>query len=316
MKQFIIENTGREEGRSEKITVKDLANECNLEVLYGDDKQLITFSTICINRPGLFLTGFDEYFASSRVQVMGNAEMYYLFGLNKEKRAAILDKLFSKNIPCLILSRGLKPAKEMLDAAAKYDVPVFLSSKITSEVVNDMVVYLNRLLAPSISMHGVFVNINGMGIILCGDSGIGKSETALELVHRGHRLISDDAVIIKRIGDELIGTAPEVTKGFMEIRGVGIVDVVRVYGVGALQHSRSIELIIELEKWIEGKTYDRVGRDINYSEILGVNIPRILIPVTAGRNLAIVIESAAGNFRLRETGYIAADEIEKRLKKN
>lgn len=313
MNKFIIENTDREEGRIVKVSVNDLANKCNLEIYSGDNNQLITFSTISINRPGLFLSGFDEYFAATRVQVMGNAEMYYLFGMNKEDRKKMLEYFFSKGIPCLILSRGLKPIQDMKDAADKYNIPIFLSSEITSEVVNTMVVYLNRLLAPSITMHGVLININGLGILIAGDSGIGKSETALELIHRGHRLISDDSVIVKRIENELIGQSPIVTKGFMEIRGVGIIDVVRVFGVGAVQKFKDIELIIELEKWKEGKQYDRIGRDIIHTDILGIKIPKILIPVTAGRNLAIVIEVAAGNFRLRQNGYVAADEIEKRM---
>lgn len=312
--KFIIENTDREEGRIERVSVGELARHCEMKIVSGEEDQLLTFSTISVSRPGLFITGFDEYFAASRVQVMGNAEMYYLFGLKKEERALIFDKLFSRGIPCLILSRGLKPTQDMLDSAARYNVPIFLSSKITSEVVNSMVVYLNKLLAPSVSIHGVFVNINGIGVLLVGDSGIGKSETALELVHRGHRLISDDAVIVKRVGEDLLGSSPEVTKGFLEIRGVGIIDVVRVFGVGALQKVKDIELIIELEKWQEDKHYDRVGRDMNNAEILGIKVPKIVIPVTAGRNLAIVVEVAAGNYRLRQSGYIAADEIDKRLK--
>ena len=245
---------------------------------------------------------------------MGNAEVNYLYGLAAEERIRILRKLFSKGIPCLILSRGIKPMKELPGLAAEYNVPVFLSLEITSEVINNLVVYLNKLLAPSISLHSVFVNINGIGVALIGDSGIGKSETALELLHRGHRLISDDAVVIKRIGNELIGYSPEVTNGFMEIRGVGIIDVRQVFGIGAVQSHRSIDLIIELEHWQQGKHYDRVGKEMQYMEILDIKVPKIVIPVSAGRNLAIVIEVAAGNFNLRKSGYIAAETIEKRLK--
>ena len=314
MNEFMIENTDKEEGRIERIKIKDFARECNLKCYHGDDDQLLTFSTICVNRPGLFIAGFDEYFAASRVQVMGNAEMYYLFGITKEERISIYDKLFSKNIPCLILSRGLKPTQDIIDAAKKHNIPLFLSSKITSEVVNSMVEYLNKLLAPSVSLHGVFVNVNGVGVLLVGESGIGKSETALELVYRGHRLITDDAVMVRRIGNDLVGQAPEVINGFMEIRGVGIIDLERIFGLGSIQSTKNIELIIELEKWIENKEYDRIGKEIHYVEILGKKVPRIVIPVTAGRNLAIVIEVAVGSYRLRQSGYIAADEIEKRMK--
>ena len=311
---FIIENTAKEEGRIEKVLVSDLIRQCNLKLLSGSENQYITFSTVSVSRPGLFLSGFDEYFAASRAQVMGNAEMYYMFGLEPEKRGEIYDKLFKRNIPCLILGRGLKPTDDMLEAAARYNVPVFLSSKITSEVVNSMVVYLNRLLAPSVNMHGVLVNVSGIGVLLLGESGIGKSETALELVHRGGRLISDDSVTIKRIEDDLVGFPPEITRGFMEIRGVGIVDVERIYGVGAVQRAKEINLVIELECWCETKEYERVGREIDQVEILGINVPKIVIPVTAGRNLAIVIETAVGQYRVRQSGYIAADEVDKRMK--
>jgi HPr kinase/phosphorylase len=312
--KFIIENTAKEEGRIEKVSVKELIKQCNLKLLSGSEDQLITFSTVSVSRPGLFLTGFDEYFAATRAQVMGNAEMYFMFGLEPEKRRETYDNLFKRNIPCLILGRGLKPTQDMLESAEKYGVPVFLSSKITSEVVNSMMVYLNRLLAPSVTMHGVLVNVSGIGVLLLGESAIGKSETALELVHRGGRLISDDAVIVKRIEDDLVGYPPEVTRGFMEIRGVGIVDVERIYGVGAVQRAKEINLIIELERWIDNKEYERVGRDIQYCEILGINVPKIVIPVTAGRNLAIVIETAVGQYRVRQSGYVPADEVDKRMK--
>ncbi len=316
MKDFLVDSIENEEGKIERVSVGEVAKNCNLKVVSGSDEQIMTFSSVSINRPGLFLTGFEEYFAGSRIQVMGNAEIYYLIGLPKDKRLERLDKLFMRGIPCLILSRGLKPMPEMLETAKKYNVPIFLSSKITSEIVNNMVAYLNRLLAPSISLHGVFINVKGIGILLIGDSGIGKSEMALELLHRGHRLISDDAVLVKRVGYDLIGQSPAVTKGFMEIRGVGIIDVIRVYGIGALQTAKNIELVIELEKWQKDKQYDRIGRDIQYTEFLGIKVPKIIIPVTEGRNLTTVIEMAASNFRLRESGYIAADDIEGRLKKN
>lgn len=313
MKNFPIENREREEGKLEKVLIQDFAEKCNLQCYYGEANEAITFSTVSVNRPGLYITGSDDYFAPSRVQVIGNAEMHYLYNLNQEKRRILYDEFFSRKFPCLILSRGLKPSDDMLLSAKKYSVPIFTSVKITSEVVNDVIVYLNRLLAQSISMHGVLVNVNGMGILIIGDSGIGKSETALELIHRGHRLISDDSVVIKRVGNDLVGLSPEVTQGFMEIRGVGIINIERIFGIGSIQISKKIELVIELEKWQENKNYDRVGKSVENIELLGMKIPKIIIPVTAGRNLAVVVEVAAGNHRLRQSGYIAADEIDDRI---
>ncbi len=312
----IISNMDREEGRTEKVSLGEFAEKCELKIGIGDKNQSISFNTMSVNRPGLFVSGYDEYFASSRVQVIGNAEMYYLFKLDEETRLARFDALFSKNIPCVIISRGLSLTSEIRKSAKKHNIPVLLSSKVTSHVSNDIVSFLNELLAPSVSIHGVFLNINSMGVILTGDSSIGKSETALELIHRGHKLISDDNVIIKKIGRELVGTSPSITHSFMEIRGLGLIDIERIFGVGAIQEEKIVDMIIKLEPWDDNFSYDRLGKEIGTTKILGIDVPITTIPVTAGRNIALIIEVAAGNLHLRQAGYFAVEEIENRLSEN
>lgn len=304
-----------EEEITEKVLIDDFAKENGLEILYRSDNEYITFSTVTINRPGLLLAGFSDYFENTRIQTIGNAETYYLKSLSVENRIEALDKLFSQKVPCVIVARGVEPFSEMLNAARMNNVPLLVSPKRTFELVNDLTEYLNKLLAPVCNTHGVLIDVNGIGVLINGKSGIGKSETALELVHRGHRLVADDVVIMKKIKDEIIGTAPESIRFFMEIRGVGIIDVRRMFGIGSILFNKKIDIAVELVKWEQDKEYERLGKDIKYTEIMGIKIPKITIPVIPGRNLAIVIEVAARNFYLRKLGYNSAAVLDEKVKK-
>lgn len=299
----------KEERQGEFINLEEFAADCNLEIVSGTGVDKIYFSTVNINRPGLLLAGFEDYFGEARVQVIGNAEHYYLDKFSVKERADKLESLFSKRIPCVIFSRNIDPAPDMIELAYKHNVPLLKSKMLTSALVNDLVKYLNIMLAPCINMHGVLLEISGIGVLLTGKSGMGKSETALELIHRGHRLVADDNVIIKRIQDEIIGTAPDKIKHFMEIRGVGIIDVRSMFGVGSVLKEKEIDLVIEFEIWGNNKEYDRLGLDAKYENIFGLKIPKLLMPVMPGRNLAIVVEVAARNQRLKKMGYNAVEQL-------
>ena len=299
---------------TQQVKVTEFAQRMNLEILNQGAGEFITFSTVNVNRPGLLVSGFEKYFPAERVQVIGESETAFLSELPPGKRKAALEELFKHKIPCLIISTGLEPSPELLAAAKKYGCPVFRSDEYTTAMTNEIVLYLNDLLAPTESRHGVLVDIYGVGVMLTGDSGIGKSETALELVQRGHRLVADDAVIIKRINDKLTGTSPPIIRYFMEVRGIGIVDVRSMYGAGAVMLSQSVDLVVEMELWDDGKAYDRLGLTDETTEILGVKVPRIVLPVKPGRNLAVLLEVAARNHRLKSLGYNSAEELDKRIK--
>ena len=292
----------------EEISAQDFAEELGVHTVYAGEKN-IAFNTTNVSRPGLFLAGFMDYFGENRVQVLGNAEIEFLRKMGKEEERACLEQLLQREIPCIIVSRNRSVPEPLLELCQKYKVPLFRSENTTTSVINALVIFLNRLLAPSESRHAGLIDVYGMGILLIGKSGIGKSETALELVKRGHRLVADDSVIIKRIDDRLEGTSPELIRYFMELRGIGIIDVKSMYGVGSVVKQKDIELVIELERWEEGKAYDRLGDERQYEEILGVSLPKITIPVRPGRNLAIIIEVAAINSRLKQLGYDAAKEM-------
>lgn len=296
-----------------KVKANEFAEGTKCEILYGAYNEDIILTTLNVNRPGLLLAGYTDYFENSRVQVLGNAEMYYLYQLSKDERIKALDNLIKREIPCIVVARGLEVPSEMMDIAKDYRVPVFSSKEITPIVVNDITVFLRRALAPKTQIHGVLMDIDGIGVLITGKSGIGKSEAALELVHRGHRLVADDAVEIKKIENKIYGSCPENIRYFMEIRGIGIIDVKSMYGVSGVLPEKKIMLIMELEKWQEGKEYERLGLDEKYTEILGVKIPKHTIPVLPGRNLAIVMEVAAKNARLKHLGYNAAEELNKRI---
>ena len=254
--------------------------------------------------------GFYEFFAFERPQVIGKAEMAYLEEQPESTRKSILERYFSFPIPCLVICRNLTPPSDLLAAAASHDVPVYSTSLVTSKFIAMAIHYLNRSLAPHITKHGVLLDVYGVGIFLSGKSGVGKSEAALELVKRGHQLVADDVVDICRISDDrLIGTCPEKVRHLMEIRGIGVIDVKAMYGIGAVAFSKSIDLIIELESWDENKSYDRIGLQDNETEIMGVRVPHQTMPIKPGRNLAIIVEVAARNFSLKRSGYNAAREL-------
>lgn len=292
----------------ETVSVQEFAKALGLEVVYAGRGHMV-LDNISVSRPGLQLSGFFQFFDCSRVQVIGNAEYGYLKTVSTETRKNHLKQLFESGIPCLILARDLEVTEEVLAAAEGANCPLLRSQKVTTFLVNDIAVYLNRLLAPQTTMHGVLLDVYGVGVLLTGNSGIGKSETALELVKRGHRLVADDSVIIKQISEELIGTSPDMIRYYMEIRGIGIVNISHMFGAGSILKEKEIDLVVQLEKWQDGKEYDRLGEKAEYETILGVKKSRIVIPVKPGRNLATIIEVAARNYRLKTMGYDAAAEL-------
>lgn len=297
------------------VTLEELIKALSIDSLYmpeGAEKNKII--TTDINRPGLQLAGFFDYFDNSRVQVMGKVEFSFLARFTPKKRAESIAKLFATGFPAIIVTRGLQPFEEMMEAARVHAIPVLTTDRTTSYFVSQLNSYLNLQLAQRITRHGVFVEVYGEGILLIGESGVGKSEAAIELLKRGHRLISDDAVEIKRVSDKtLVGSAPDVIRHFMELRGLGIVNVGRLFGLGAVKETEKIDLVINLEVWDDSKQYDRLGMDSSFTEILGLKIPSVTIPVKPGRNLAVVIEVAAMNLRQKRMGYSAAEELNRRL---
>ena len=270
-----------------------------------------------INRPALQLTGFFEHFESERVQIIGHVEYTYLQTLDKEQKKEMYEKLLSHKVPCLVFCRELQPSELLLDLAVEYDVPVFQTAKKTSPFMAELMRWLNVKLAPCISIHGVLVDVCGVGVLIQGESGIGKSELALELVKRGHRLVTDDVVEIRKVSDDtLVGSAPEITRHFIELRGIGIVDIKSLYGVQSVKETQSIDMVITMEDWERSKEYDRLGADEQYTEILGNKVVCHTLPVRPGRNLAIIVESASINHRQKQMGYNAAHELYRRVQAN
>ncbi len=267
-----------------------------------------------INRPGFQLTGFYEHFESERIQVFGKAENKYLATLNTEEREKRLDVLFSTKFPALIVAHGMKPYQEVIDAGVKHKVPVLVTDETTALVIVNIMEYMNEQLAPTTELHGVLVDVFGEGILIKGESGIGKSETAIELIKRGHRLVADDVIDIKKISEgRLIGSAPEITRHFVELRGIGVVDVKSLYGVESVKTDSPISMIINLEEWDGSTSYDRLGLNDEYEDILGVKVVKYTVPIRPGRNLAIIIETAAVNHRQKMMGYDSAKELCNRL---
>lgn len=270
----------------------------------------ILISSKDVNRPGLELNGFCDYFDPHRIAVLGRSEMALLEGLSSEKQAEAINNFFALKPPTVIVARGLEPFATMLTAAEKYEIPLLTSKDSTSNVIADLVSLLNVELAPRITRHGVLVEVYGEGILLVGDSGVGKSETAIELIKRGHRLIADDAVEIRRTSRKtLVGQAPENIRHFIELRGIGIINARRIFGMGAVKLSEKIDMCINMELWDATKVYDRMGIDSEFTEILGIRVPVLTIPVKPGRNLAVIIEVAAMNNRQKKMGYNAAQEL-------
>ncbi len=296
------------------VKLSKIIKELRLEKLYTTPQNEETeIKSPDVNRPSLQITGFYDYFDNTRLQILGKVEYTYLMGMPEEDRYSQLELLFSHKIPALIITRDQPAIEGMKELSEKYNVPVLRTKYSTSQFMSGLIAWLNKELAPRITRHGVLVEVYGEGILILGESGVGKSETAVELVKRGHRLVADDAVEIKRVSAiSLVGTSPEVIRHFIELRGIGIIDVKEIFGVGSVKNAEKIDMVINLEAWVEGKQYDRLGIDDEYTEILGIKIPSLLIPVKPGRNLAIIVEIAAMNNRQKRNGYNAAEALNKR----
>ncbi len=270
-----------------------------------------------INRPALQLAGYLEHFATERVQIIGYVEYTYLMRLDREEKIKSYEGFISKGIPCVIFTTKTTPDEDMLKLAEKYRVPTLVSDRTTSNFMAEIIRWMNVQLAPCISIHGVLADVYGEGVLIMGESGIGKSEAALELVKRGHRLVSDDVVEIRKVSDEtLVGSAPDITRHFIELRGIGIIDVKTLFGVGSVKNTQSLDLVIQMEEWDREKEYDRLGLEQKQIEFLGNSVARYEIPVRPGRNLALIIEAAAMNHRQKKMGYNAAQELYNRVQAN
>ena len=270
-----------------------------------------------INRPALQMAGYFEHFEATRLQIIGFVEYTYMEGMDEERKRFIYEKLLANDVPGIVFCRELEPDEIFLEIAAKHGVPVLMTKKATSAFMAEIIRWLNVKLAPCISVHGVLVDIYGEGVLITGESGIGKSEAALELVRRGHRLVTDDVVEIRKVSDDtLIGSAPDITKHFIELRGIGIVDIKALYGVSSVKDTQSIDMVIRLEDWNKDKEYDRLGLEEEYTEYLGNKVVCHSIPIRPGRNLAVICESAAINHRQKKMGYNAAQELYTRVQKS
>ncbi len=297
------------------VSLRSLINEFQLEEIYSPENiEEIVVTRNEVNRPGLQLAGFFDHFEPSRIQIIGKVEYHYLCFMTPEQRYDSFKNFFEKKIVCLVFSSELEVFKEAIELAREYGIPILRTKVTTSHFMAALISSLGVSLAPRITRHGVLVEVYGEGVLILGDSGIGKSEIAIELVKRGHRLIADDAVEIKRVSDKtLVGSAPELIRHYIELRGIGIVDVRRLFGMGSVKISEKIDLVINLEHWQDGKFYERVGLETEYTEIMGIKIPSITIPVNPGRNLAVVLEIAAMNNRQKKMGYNTAVEFNKKL---
>lgn len=306
------------ESEGEKLYTVDLVQlieKMNLENLTPDiDIKRIKISQPDVNRPALQLAGFFDHFDSERVQVIGYVEHAYMQTVDEEERINIMSRLMDYKVPCIVFCRNLEVSDKLIKVATEKEVPILRSSKTTSSFMAEVIRWLNVELAPRITIHGVLVDVYGEGILIMGESGIGKSEAALELIKRGHRLVADDVVEIKKVSDDtLIGTSPDITRHFIELRGIGIIDVKTLFGVESVKNTQAIDLVIKLEEWNKDKNYDRIGLDEQYIEILGNRVVCHSIPIRPGRNLAIICESAAVNHRQKKMGYNAAQEMYKRV---
>ena len=302
----------------QSVSLSKIIEKMGLKNLTPDiDVSQIKVEQTDINRPALQLTGFFEHFPTDRVQVIGHVESTYLTTLDEGRKKYIYDQIFGANIPCMIFCRGIQPDEYILEAGNKYGVPVLVTNMTTSSFMAEIIRWLNVELAPCISIHGVLVDVYGEGVLIMGVSGIGKSEAALELIKRGHRLVTDDVVEIRKVSDEtLIGTAPDITRHFIELRGIGIIDVKTLFGVESVKETQGIDMVIKLEDWNKDKEYDRLGLEEQYTEFLGNKVVCHSIPIRPGRNLAIIVESAAVNHRQKKMGYNAAQELYRRVQAN
>lgn len=304
------------ESRRGKVKLSKIIQEFNIEQIYmpenGED---ILIECSDVHRPGIQLSErYYNYFDSDRIQILGKVEHYYMLEKSAEERITAYTKLMESGIPAVIITRGLNYTPELFDAAKKYNVPLLRTEESTSSFMAALIAFLNVDLAPTVTRHGVLVEVYGEGVLLLGESGVGKSETAVELLKRGHRLVADDAVDIKKVSAKtLVGSSPEIIRHFIELRGIGIVDVKKIFGMGSVKNTENINLVINLEAWQQGKNYERLGLDKEVTNILGIDIPSLTVPVRPGRNLAIIIEIAAMNHRQQNMGYNAAEELSERL---
>lgn len=300
------------------VPLTTLVKEFGLQVTYAaTDYQKIKLTVEDVARPGLQLAGYFDHFEPMRLQVMGNVEISYLGKLSVEERLMIYDRLFSFKVPAVLIARDLPMSDECLAMARKHNVTILRSAEATSTIVSSIVAYLKAALAPRVTQHGVLMEIYGAGLLLIGESGIGKSETAVELLKRGHRLIADDAVEIRKVAKEkLMGTAPELIRNYIELRGIGIVNVAKLFGMGAVKSENYIDLVVNIVPWNTEEVYDRMGLEEHFMDILGVQVPMYTIPVTPGRNLAVILEVAAMNNRQRKMGYNAAMEFTERVNRH
>ncbi len=286
----------------------------SLNTIVPTQRRQLLFTSSDQNRPGLQFSGHFQFFANDRMQILGMAEISYLDTLEPEVRAERLAEYFSYEMPCVIICRDLECPEDIAALARRHDVPVYGSGMITTRFQSAAILYFNRMLAKRETIHGVLIDVHGVGVLLTGDSGVGKSESALELIKRGHQLVADDVVEVVRVTENrLTGEAPEMVRYFMEIRGIGIIDIRAMYGIGSVIRTKTIDIVIHLEHWVKEREYDRLGLVEEYTEILDVKVPRILLPVKPGRNLAIVVEVAARNYQLRRLGYNAAESLDNRL---
>lgn len=298
-----------------EIEMTKMVEEMDLRNLTPEvDMTDLVIATPDINRPALQLTGYYEHFANERVQIIGYVEFTYLQHLEESERVRAFEEFVSRKIPCVIFTTKMIPGPEILELCNRYQVPAFAVDKSTSVFMAEIIRWLNVQLAPMISIHGVLVDVFGEGVLIMGESGIGKSEAALELIHRGHRLVSDDVVEIRKISDDtLLGTSPDITRHFIELRGIGIVDVKTLFGVESVMYNQTIDMVIRLEDWNREANYDRLGLDEEYIEFLGNKVVCYSIPIRPGRNLAVIVESAAINYRAKKMGYNAAQELYNRV---
>lgn len=299
------------------VLLSDLINELGLDRIYiSGDVDSVRIETTDISRPGLQMAGYYEKFVPERVQVIGSAEWHFLRDMDESDRLDVLEKFMQYPIPVIIVTRGNDVFPELIELSKKYNKTLLYSEKTTSKVIGELVSYLGLKLAPTTSLHGVLLEVFGVGVLLTGKSGIGKSETALDLITRGCRLISDDVVEIKRVEDTLRGSCPELTRYFLEIRGIGILDIERLYGISAVKQYDYLDMVVELEAWNPDKEYDRVGLEEETIEILGIKLPKVTIPVKPGRSIAMIVEVAAKNNRQKRLGYNAAEELNERVRKS
>lgn len=300
------------------VTVTDVIKKYSLRSLTPEiDTDSIRINHSGINRPALQLAGYFDHFGKERVQIIGLVEYTYIETMSRERKLQIFDTLFAGPIPCLIYCRSLEPDEDIVELGHQRKVPVLVSDMITSDFMSEIIRWMKTQLAPMITIHGVLVEVYGEGVLIMGESGIGKSEAALELVKRGHRLVTDDVVELRKVSDEtLVGSAPDITRHLIELRGIGIVDVKSLFGVAAVKNTQSVDMVIKLEEWSRDREYDRLGLDEQYTEFLGNKIVCYNIPIRPGRNLAVIVETAAVNSRQKKMGYNAAQELYKKVRKS